>query len=494
LRALACATLAGAFLYMAVHTIHWPLMQDAPVIHYVNFLTDQGFAPYRTIGDMNMPGAYMVERAGVFVFGPSDLGFRLYDLSLMAAMVLAMIAIARPYDWLAGLFAGVLFAMIHAADGPKGAGQRDEVMAVLTVVGLAFLFHSLRKSRPRWMALGGFFFGMAAAVKPTAAPLGFALLLMIAVVLHRRGNRSAPYLAYGILGAAVPVALFVGFLLHYQALDAFVYLSRTVTAYYAGVSRMTLISLLRECMPRPMRILVPFALTLAVMNPDRADWERWALALATVFGFLSYVVQGKGFYYQRYPLIALALLWFGIEFAAALRRRGWSRALGGIGLAIGTFVLVPLFAAQSRTIFFSNIFTETLEADLQRIGPDRLQRNVQCLDMVDGCMNALLHLGIVQQTGRTGDNLLFASDPSLAVVEHDRRQFWDSLAAHPPDVFVLSDEKFPDAASFDKLDRWPQFRQYLSDNYELRSEHRFDIGVAYRIYVRKGSFADPRGF
>ena len=257
---------------------------------------------------------------------------------------------------------------------------------------------------------------------------------------------------------------------------------------------MTFVSLLRECMPRPMRILVPFGLALAVINPDRANWERWALALGTAFGFLSYVVQGKGFYYQRYPLIALALLWFGIEFAAALRRPGWSRALGGAGLAIGTFVLVPLFAAQSRTIFFSNIFTETLEADLQTIGPDRLQRNVQCLDMVDGCMNALYHLNIVQQTGRTGDNLLFASDPSLAVVERDRQQFWDSLVAHPPDVFVLSDERFPDAASFDKLDRWPQFRQYLADNYDLLSERRFPISVAYRIYVRKGSFADPRGF
>jgi hypothetical protein len=341
------------------------------------------------------------------------------------------------------------------------------------------------------MALGGFFFGMAAAVKPTAAPLGLALLLMIAVVLRRRGSRMFPYMAYGVLGAAVPAALFIGFLLHYQALDAFLYLTRTVTAYYAGLSRMSLIGLVRECMPRPMRILVPFGLALALINPDRRNWERWALALGSAFGFLSYVVQGKGFYYQRYPLIAITLLWFAIEFAAALRRRGWSRALGGIGAGIGIFVLVPLFAARSRTIFFSNIFTQTLETDLRTMGVDQLQRNVECLDMVDGCMNALYHLGIVQHDGRTGDNLLFASDPSLTVVEQDRLLFWDSIAAHPPDVFVLSDEKFPDAASFDKLDRWPQFRQYLADHYDLRSEHRFPIDVAYRIYVRKGSFAGP---
>ena len=142
LRALAVATLAGAFVFMVVHTLRWPLMQDAQVLHYVNFLTDHGFAPYREIGDMNMPGAYWMERFGMVVFGAGDLGFRVYDLFLMVAMTGAMVAIAWPYDWLAGLFAGVLFAAIHAADGPKGAGQRDAVMAVLMAVRVA--------RRPGW--------------------------------------------------------------------------------------------------------------------------------------------------------------------------------------------------------------------------------------------------------------------------------------------------------------------------------------------------------
>jgi hypothetical protein len=493
LRALAVATLAGAFVYMVVHTLRWPLMQDAPVIHYVNFLTDHGFAPYREIGDMNMPGAYLIERLGVLLFGSGDVAFRIYDFFLMSAMVLAMIAIASPYDWLAGLFAGVLFAMIHASDGPKGAGQRDEVMATLMVVGLAFLFQSVRKARPGWMALGGFFFGMATAVKPTVAPLGLLLLLLIAVVLRRKGSRVLPFVAWGVLGAAVPATLFVGFLLHYHAVDAFISLNRSVTAYYASLNRMSFISLLRECMPRPMRVLVPFGLVAVAINPDRRNWERWALPLAVALSAFSYLVQGKGFYYQRYPLIAMTLLWFGIELAAAARHKGVARVLGTVGLAIGIFVLVPLFAARARTVFFSNIFTETLETDLQKIGVNRLQRDVQCLDMVDGCMNALYHLGIVQQTGLTGDNLLFAPNPSLAVVQHDRQWFWDGLVAHPPDVFVLSDEQFLDPASFDKLNRWPQFAQYLADYYDLYSAHSFPITVAYRIYVRKGSFADqPR--
>ena len=107
----------------------------------------------------------------------------------MVAMTAAMIAIAWPYDWLAGLFAGVLFAMIHAADGPKGAGQRDAVMAVLMVDRPRL--SAARRSRRRaaaWMALGGFFFGMATAVKPTIAPLGLVLLLLAALRTAKEGR------------------------------------------------------------------------------------------------------------------------------------------------------------------------------------------------------------------------------------------------------------------------------------------------------------------
>jgi hypothetical protein len=187
------------------------------------------------------------------------------------------------------------------------------------------------------------------------------------------------------------------------------------------------------------------------------------------------------------------LLWFGIELCLAARSTGVARVLGVVGLAIGIFALTPLFAQRARTVFYSNIFTETLEADLRGIGVDRLQRNVQCLDMVDGCMNALYHLGIVQQTGMTGDNILFPPDPDLPIVQHDRPLFWNALQANPPGVFVLSDEQFLDPASFDKLNRWPEFSRYLADHYVLLSAHSFPITVAYRIYARKGSFADPSG-
>jgi len=469
---------------MALHTLRWPLMQDAAVMRYVNFLMIHGFAPYRQIGDFNMPGAYVVDRIGMILFGPGDLGFRLYDLALSLVTILAMVTIAKPYDWLAGVFAGVLFAVIHAADGPKGAGQRDFEMAVLIVAGIAFLFAAVRHRLPAWTLGAGFFFGMATSIKPTVAPLGLLLLVLAFFVLRAGGVRAWAFVAYGLIGAAIPTAMFFGFLLYYHSLHVFFFSLFHGAAAYAGLNRLPFIALLRESMPRPLRLLVPFALVCVAFNRDYRNWERWALAIAVGFGAFSYFIQGKGFYYHRYPLIATMLIWFAIEFTLALRRQGFPRFAAAAGLAIGIFALTPLFAERARTIFYSNIFTETLEGDLRALGPDHLQHRVECMDMVDGCMNALYHLDIVQWDGMTGDNVLFSRYPSPAV-DATRQLFWNSLSANPPAVFVISDEQFLDPAGFDKLDHWPQFEQFLLSHYALSSAHSFPITVAYRIYVRK---------
>jgi hypothetical protein len=54
----------------------------------------------------------------------------------------------------------------------------------------------------------------------------------------------------------------------------------------------------------------------------------------------------------------------------------------------------------------------------------------------------------------------------------------------------MSNELFLDPPTFDKVKRWPLFAQYLAEHYNLYCERRMDEKFAYRIYVRKGSFAD----
>ena len=125
------ALLAAVALAVVVLTWHWPLVWDAQVFHYIHFLIDNGFAPYRDIPDINMPGVYVLEGWAMQFFGGSDLAWRIYDFTLLGVLTLAMVVVTLPYDWLAGLFAGVVFALLHANDGPWNSVERDEVMTVL---------------------------------------------------------------------------------------------------------------------------------------------------------------------------------------------------------------------------------------------------------------------------------------------------------------------------------------------------------------------------
>src|ERR1700739_1919744 len=115
--------LCAAVGFYVYKSIHWKLMGDPSIMHYVNFLMDQGLAPYRDIIDINLPGAYFMEGWAMHIFGGGDLGWRFYDFSVLAVLIASLIVISLPYDWFAGLFAGVIFLLIHGGEGPWNAGQ-----------------------------------------------------------------------------------------------------------------------------------------------------------------------------------------------------------------------------------------------------------------------------------------------------------------------------------------------------------------------------------
>src|SRR6202012_5149789 len=112
----------------------------------------------------------------------------------------ALIIISMPYDWVAGLYAGVVFVLIHGSEGPWNAGQREQIMITLIMVRYAHLFTAMRRQKPLLLLAFGFVIGFAASLKPTAAPLGLILLLVAALALRRRNIKSSSYLAYGLLG------------------------------------------------------------------------------------------------------------------------------------------------------------------------------------------------------------------------------------------------------------------------------------------------------
>ncbi|MGB7199744.1 MAG: hypothetical protein WBG23_15650, partial [Acidobacteriaceae bacterium] len=131
-------------------TWHWPFVGDEAFIRYVIFLMHHGMAPYRDIVDINMPGAYAVDWLVVRLFGSGSLAWRIFDFALMGLATVAAVAIARPYDWFAGIYAGFLFMLIHGRDGVAQAGERDLTMSVLLLGAVALLFYARRNKS--WVA------------------------------------------------------------------------------------------------------------------------------------------------------------------------------------------------------------------------------------------------------------------------------------------------------------------------------------------------------
>ena len=92
--ALAVSLTVSALLYF-LWSWRWPLVGDASLIHYIGFLIQRGWAPYRQLGDMNMPGSYLIEIAAMHVFGMGDLAWRLFDFTLLILASAAFFVVTR---------------------------------------------------------------------------------------------------------------------------------------------------------------------------------------------------------------------------------------------------------------------------------------------------------------------------------------------------------------------------------------------------------------
>ena len=494
LRWIASAVFVGLFAYYMASTVHWPMVWDTPIMHYVNFLMSRGLHPYSEITDMNLPGCYLTERWGMAVFGWGDLSWRIYEFFLMAVLAVSGMVIGGSRRWFAGIYMATFFIMMHGSEGPIVATERDELMMVLLVAATALLFLSLRRRTPALMLPFGLLTGLAMSLKPSALLLDVALLVLLFVVLKRSGERISKYLLWGLAGNVAIAALMVEFLLQHQALGAFLFICTKIVPSYGQLNQRSHVYMLRHLMPMALVLPVALGIVAAALGRRRVGWERWALFCAMAMGALSYFAQGKGYLYHRYMFVVSILLWAGWELTEAMHREDKrSRIVGVAGVAALFLVIVPYYGriihGSPRVGEQTNALPHALQSDLVQLGGDSLQEQVQCMDLIQGCIGALYRMRLVQNTGTTGDLLLFSPTASPAV-DYYRDWFLARDREHPANVVVLGNEWFQHGTvTFDKLDAWPQYAAYLRSMYVPVIERHFgDVSApAYRIYLRKGS-------
>lgn len=319
---------------------------------------DHGMAPYRVTGDMNMPGALLLEWLVMHGLGAGSLAWRCFDFILLALITAAMAVVAGRGSRRAGIAAGCLFAVIHGVDGLNDAGERDLSIAALILLSYAFLFSLLRSpglSQLRiWKVFALAFCASAAAlIKPTILPLSLTLLTVAGVLLllpaPRRG--TARMAAAALAGLALPFASVLAFLLRQHALLAFLRGLSTYTPYYASLGHRSLPYLLLHSSAPLLPILLCWAAGPAWLRPW--SFERKLLLMGSGLALLSYLLQLKGFPYYRYPLLALLLPLVMADCALALRAFHRQRRFAGLAAAAAcaallySAALAPLLARKA---------------------------------------------------------------------------------------------------------------------------------------------------
>jgi hypothetical protein len=473
--------------FFAVRTAHWKQVNDPAQLHYLCFLMDHGFAPYRDILEINMPGTYLVNWSVMHTLGGGSGAWRAFDFTLLGIATAAMIVIARPYDWLAGFFGATLFILYHGRDGAGQEGQRDFIIAVLLLSAYAFLFYAFRSRRAWPLFAFGLCGGMAATIKPMPLPFMLLLLLIATVKWKRIGEPVSRPLLYALLGLMTPVAVVGAFLFSHHSLGSFWYLLHVELPFYQGLGRVSWPTMLSFVATASVRTIALFALAIAVVKRDWWNWEGKLLVAGILFGIASYLAQGKAFPYHRYPMLAFLFLWVGLQMIPALRARGMVRtlAVAGVGFAA---ILAPIYVSHSIRKVWDPRFSNSLASDLNQLGGGSLSGRVQCIDTPADCDSTLYRMRLVQSTGLFYDYLIFGSSQQR-VIRDARKTFWQQFQRNTPQVVIVGGGLYPHEPGYGKLISWPLFQQELANHYVLYEDRNFppaESGAkAYRIYVEK---------
>lgn len=479
----------------------WGIGQDSRLMHYVVFLMRHGFAPYRDIVDMNMPVTYMVEWAGMRLFGMGDAAWRCFDLFLLLMGCVAAAYLARPRGRLAAGSAALLVALAHFSGGAFDAAQRDYTLAVLLLIGTAAMFFAMRRVAAWPMLAFGAASGFAAGIKPYVLPLPFLLLAAAVVHLRRRNVSPGIFVAWALAGAAIPIAAVCGFLQHYHAWQAFLGPVLELARYHRGHGNLPLPALLLRWLPWTLMPLFVLAAIqgLVAWRGMRWDWEEYVLLAIGLFGIAGYLYQGKGWSYQAAPALMFlavlaARLLAGVRAHSALGRYAFLALLAFSVLLPAGYIPLNMARHPHRD---PDAVESSLMADLTAAAGHsgdnvaKLSGHIQCLDWNSGCLGALYRLRLVPVTGDVFDFWLFPAQPAPITGEL-QANFYRKITASPPQVIVLTAHDWPAQQGFAKLDRWPQFATWLDTNYSVALEHHAwmtenhrPVDRGYRIYVQK---------
>lgn len=497
--------LAAAALTLALMagSMGWPLVHDAPLMHYIAWRIAEGAVPYRDTFDMNLPGVYLIHLALLKTLGAGDTAWRIFDLAWLAACAAGLVAFGRKLgDRWSAAGAALLFCLYHLAGGASDMGQRDFMLVpFLLASAWAAACHAEKPDR-RMLVVAGLALGVALTLKPFAALWLGAIGL---VVIRRRGLKRALAADLGVLGlsVALPLGLVFGWLWLAGGLGPFVQIMRGyVGPFYGSLGKQPLAVLLPSLLAPyagPLgRWLVRAGLPAAGAWPvvlvaaglgtwlltqrlrERPGVPAGLLVAGWGYGLLHFVLQGKGWEYHAYPLVAFLCLGAGLLLAPAPGASS-SRRLGAAGAAAFAVALTVVGAKAvynpGQSLVAAKVArVEALAARLQAIVPPG--GRVQVMDTTGGGLHALLKLHVAQPTRFIYD-FHFYHDASTPAIQALRAEYVRDLRRDEPAALVIFHDSWL-RQGYNQLTEFPALDRLIRSDYTLRYEEP----GAYRLYAK----------
>jgi hypothetical protein len=216
------------------------------------------------------------------------------------------------------------------------------------------------------------------------------------------------------------------------------------------------------------------------------------LLFCVAAGLISFVAQGKGLPYHRYPFLFFLLVLMAGDFYQVLLDRSWRRYLG-VTFAVYAFVISPVFLWRISHFDHYAPFEDALSRTLvetNSVSGD----GIQCLDTYVGCHNTLYRLKQVRSTGYLYD--CYLSMPQSKLRDDYRREFLNALKASRPHTIVVTDRPcFAEHQGYQWIAEWPELSGYIDKDYRKATEwssnrtvrwwNRAQTPAAFKVYILK---------
>lgn len=476
--------------YLVWGSREWLLIHDAPLMHYVAWLIDQGAVPYRDVFDMNLPGTYLLHLAVLRLGGSGDWAWRLFDLGWLAATCVVLFVYCRRIaDGWAAAAAALLFGLYHLSGGAARAGQRDFLLCLFLLVGAWGVARGTEQGALGSLVWAGMALGAAMMLKPHAAL--YWLLCVLLVARDRPRTSSALRAAAIVISASLilPASIF-GWLAWRGGSGSFLeVMTGYVLPLYRDAGRVPVLDAVSGLLlASPLwGLLLALGLLALLAAPPREPARKVVACVGLLYGVVHFLVQGKGWEYQLYPLV----LFCCVLAATAVGRGeqgGWPRLADLFGarrpLALALWaVLVTVVGAEGVKAMDPAWIAEkgervaAITRDLAPLVPRGA--TVQVMDTTGGGIHALLRLGLRQPTRFIYDFHFFhdVDDPRIRSL---RASFLAELTAAPPAAILLLEDSWPLPAGYGRLDSFPEVPRLLETSYVFAVD-----GVGYRIYAKR---------